>query len=69
MKGTCVTSFVTEMLATGLKTSTKNEIVSSANDVMSGTTIIMALITTSPTGTILWSEDAMKGGGGQAFLS
>jgi hypothetical protein len=60
--GTCTSLLAIEMHTTILKTGTKNEIVSSANDIMRRTMIIMDLITTSPIGTVLWLEDAMKGG-------
>jgi hypothetical protein len=57
------------MHVTRSKTGAKSETVSSANDTMKGTMITMALTMTSPIGTNLWLEDAMKRGGGQGFLS
>jgi hypothetical protein len=64
---TCTTSFATEMHTTRLKTDSKSEIASSANDAMRGTMITMAPTMTNPTTIVLWLEDAMKGD--QAFLS
>jgi hypothetical protein len=69
MKGTCTMSFTTEMHATGLKTGTKNKIVSSVNDAMRGTMVIMALIMTSPTSTVLQLRDAMKGGSSLSLMT
>jgi hypothetical protein len=62
MKESCVTLFTTEMHTTRLKTGTKSETALSANDARKGTMITMALTTTSPTGRILQSKDAMKQG-------
>jgi hypothetical protein len=55
------------MHVTRSKTGAKSETVSSANDTMKGTMITMALTMTSPIGTNLWLEDAMKRGGVKAF--
>jgi hypothetical protein len=45
-----------------LKTGTKNDTVSSANDVRKGTMITMALTMTNPIGTVPQPDGAMKGG-------
>jgi hypothetical protein len=68
MKETCATLSATEMHVIRSKIGTKNKIMLSANDTTTkGIMLIMTLIMTSPTGTVLQTEDAMKGD--QTFLS
>jgi hypothetical protein len=64
-----VTSFATEMHVTGLKIYAKKETAPSANGTRKGIVISMGSFTTSPTGNVPQTEDTMRGGGGEGFLS
>jgi hypothetical protein len=68
-KETFAILFAIDMHVIGLKIGAKSEIALSTNNVRKGSMITMAPTMTSPTDNVLQTEDAMKGGGGQGFLS